>query len=49
MPKATSKIPTVTLENGYMAGMSGLRGPGAGARILSTATDLFARFGNISG
>src|SRR5208337_5485636 len=45
MPKSTSQSPAVTWGEGRMPGTNGPRGRGAGVRILSTATDLFARFG----
>jgi AcrR family transcriptional regulator len=45
MSKATSHIPAVTWREGQMPGTNGTRARGAGVRILSTATDLFSRFG----
>jgi AcrR family transcriptional regulator len=44
MPKATH-IPAVTWGERHAPGTNVPRGRGAGVRILSTATDLFARFG----
>lgn len=45
MPKATNSIPSTTWREERAPGTNGSRGRGAGVRILSTATDLFARFG----
>ncbi len=45
MPKASSHIPVVTWSEGRMPGVNDPRGHGAGVRILTTATALFARFG----
>ena len=44
MPKATH-IPTITWGERHVPGANVPRGRGAGVRILSTATDLFSRFG----
>lgn len=44
MPKVTH-IPAAAWGEGHAPGTSASRGRGAGVRILSTATDLFARFG----
>jgi len=45
MPKTSSHTPLVTWGEGRMPGTGGPRGRGAGVRILTTATDLFSRFG----
>ena len=45
MPKVTTVIPGPTWGEAQLHGSSGPRGRGAGERILTKATDLFARFG----
>ena len=45
MPKSSSQSQAVQLGHGTATGTAGQKGRGAGERILSTATELFARFG----
>jgi AcrR family transcriptional regulator len=45
MSKVTTQIPAVTWAEDHAPEVSGSRRRGAGVRILTTATDLFARFG----
>jgi AcrR family transcriptional regulator len=45
MPKSSSRGPAVQLGHGTVAGAANHKGRGAGERILTTATELFARFG----
>lgn len=45
MPKSLSRSPAAQLGHGTVAGAANHKGRGAGERILTTATELFARFG----
>lgn len=45
MPKSLSRDPSAPVGSGNGAGTANQKGPGAGERILSTATELFARYG----